>query len=62
MLTNDIQTVSPAFDKNNIPVVFATDNNFVPYLGVTIKSLVENSSEENNYDIVILYSNFVLKR
>ena len=57
MLTNDIQTVSPAFDKNNIPVVFATDNNFVPYLGVTIKSLVENSSEENNYDIVILFSN-----
>ncbi len=57
MLTNDIQTVSPAFDKNNIPVVFATDNNFVPYLGVTIKSLVENSSEDNNYDIVILYSN-----
>ena len=56
MTTKDIQTLSPAFEKNNIPVVFATDDNFVPYIGVAIKSLIENASEENNYDVVILYA------
>ena len=43
--------------ENAIPVVFATDKNFIPYLYVAIQSLVDNSSEKNNYDIVILYSN-----
>lgn len=37
-----------------IPVVFATDKNFIPYLYVAIQSLVDNSSDSNNYDIVIL--------
>ena len=39
-----------------IPVVFATDKNFLPYMYVAISSLIENSSPKNNYDIVILYS------
>ncbi len=47
--------ISPAFYKNNIPVVFSTDANFVPQLYVAIKSLIEHSSKNNNYDIHILY-------
>ena len=50
------QAIQPAFKVNNIPVVFATDFNFIPYLGSAIQSLVENSSLKNNYDIVILYA------
>lgn len=53
----NIRNIEPAFAVNNIPIVFSTDNNFVPYLGVAIKSLIEKSSTNNNYDIVILYSN-----
>lgn len=49
--------VKPKFEKNNIPIVLASDENFVPYLGVTIKSIIENSSVDNNYDIVILNTN-----
>lgn len=44
----------PAFHKNNIPVVFSCDGAFIPYLGVCIKSLIDSSSVENNYDILIL--------
>ncbi len=40
--------------KKTVPVVFATDSNFMPYLYVAIQSLVDNASDNNNYDIVIL--------
>lgn len=46
---------TPAFAKNNIPVFFAADDNYAPYLGVAIKSLISVSSQHNNYDICILY-------
>ncbi len=41
-------------NKNIIPVVFASDDNYVPYLAVTIKSLIEHVSNENFYEIFIL--------
>lgn len=37
-----------------IPVFFATDNNYVPFLGVSIKSLLENASKEYFYNIHVL--------
>lgn len=40
-----------------IPVVFATDQNFFPYMFVAITSLIEKASPSNNYDIVILFDN-----
>lgn len=46
--------IKQAFQKNNIPVVFATDENFVLYLSVALQSLVEHSSPAQNYDIIIL--------
>ena len=48
--------IEPAFNENNIPIIFASDNNYVPYLGVTIKSIIENASDVNNYDIIVLES------
>lgn len=46
--------LKPAFDQNNVPVVFNSDDNYVKYLSVAIKSILNNSNSNNNYDIVIL--------
>lgn len=35
--------------NNEVSCVFASDDNFAPYLGTVIKSLIENSTKENNY-------------
>lgn len=40
-----------------IPVFMAVDNNYIPFLGVALRSLIDNSSKENNYEIKILYTN-----
>ncbi len=51
------EELKPAFDNNNIPVAFASDNNYVKYLSVAIVSLTDNMSKDYNYDIVILEDN-----
>ena len=40
--------------SNEIPVVMSCDDNYAPYLGVTIKSLIENSSANNEYTVYVL--------
>lgn len=50
----------PCF-KNGIPVVLAADDNYAPYLGVIIKSIIENSNQKNNYDILIFESCISIK-
>ena len=49
--------IKPSFEKNNIPIVFSADSNYIKYLIVTIKSLICNSSKDYNYDIYILGEN-----
>lgn len=34
----------------------ASDNNYAPYLGVLISSIIKNSSSNNNYDLIVLES------
>jgi lipopolysaccharide biosynthesis glycosyltransferase len=51
-----LPTLSPAFDKDNICVLFSTNDAFAIYLGVAIKSLIEHSSYRYNYDIIVLES------
>jgi lipopolysaccharide biosynthesis glycosyltransferase len=52
---NDISiSISPYFKHKNIPVVFACDNNYSPYLGVCIKSILENADASRNYDLIVL--------
>ena len=43
-------------NKPNIPVFFAVDDTYVPFLAVTLESLVAKISEENFYEIRILYT------
>lgn len=49
--------LKPAFPKNNIPICFSSDENYIPYLAAAIQSLIFNSSKDYNYDIVILEEN-----
>lgn len=51
-------SVKPAFSENNIPVCFACDNDFAKYTSVAVQSVIENTSETYNYDILILNENF----
>lgn len=41
---------------NSIPIVFAVNNNYVPYLYIAITSLVEYANAETQYQIYILYT------
>ena len=45
-----------AKEKKIIPVVFATNEGYAPYAGVTITSIIENSSKEYFYDIYVFYT------
>lgn len=40
-----------------IPIFFATDNNYAPFLAVTLKSIFENSSKDYFYRIYVMTSN-----
>lgn len=65
MNDNSIVQIKPYFKSNNIPIVMASSEFFIPYTLVTIQSIIENKNKLYNYDIVILsenYSKAVLKR
>ena len=47
----------PAFNFNNVPIVFASNDYFAPILGVCLQSIINNSTVNNNYDIIILHRN-----
>lgn len=42
--------------KGTIPLFFATDNNYLPFLAITLESILENSSREYDYEIYVLHS------
>jgi len=50
-------SIEPIFDDNYVPVVFCCDDYYVPYLMVTLQSLVEQAHKLHNYDIIIFTKN-----
>lgn len=50
-------SITPAFEKNTIPIVLAADDKYVPYVTVMLRSLIINASKDYNYDIIVLNSN-----
>lgn len=42
--------------NKEIPVFFAVDNGYIPFLGVALSSLIENTSKENKYAIKVLFT------
>ena len=43
-------------EKSIIPIFFTVDDTYVPFLSVTLQSIVEKSSTEYHYEIKILYA------
>ena len=43
--------------SKEIPIFFASDDNYVPLLATAIKSLLTNSSKEYTYKIYVLTTN-----
>lgn len=41
-------------NKNIVPIFFSVDDNYIPFLTIALKSLKNNSSKDNFYDIHIL--------
>lgn len=39
-----------------IPLFFATDDNYLPFLSITLQSIIENSSKDYDYKIHVLHS------
>jgi lipopolysaccharide biosynthesis glycosyltransferase len=48
----------PYFPENNVPIVMASSEFFLPYAGVTIQSIIEHSSPDYNYDIILLNTGY----
>lgn len=42
--------------KQEIPIFFSADDNYIPCLSVAIHSLEKNASQDNNYRLIILHS------
>lgn len=42
--------------KQEIPIFFSADDNYIPCLSVALKSLEENVSDENNYKVIVLHT------
>ena len=42
--------------SNKIPIFFAIDNVYIPFLAVTLQSIIDNASPENTYLIKVLYT------
>lgn len=61
MHTEPKVSIEPVFD-HAVPVVFSVNDRFVPYLDVTIRSLLKNASSKRKYDIIILHSKISDKR
>lgn len=44
-------------DKATIPITFVSSDEYAPYMGVTLCSILENASEGIRFDVVVLVSN-----
>lgn len=53
-----MDSVKPFFSKDSIAVVLASDENYLLYLSVTLSSIIDNSDNNLNYDVII-FSNTV---
>jgi lipopolysaccharide biosynthesis glycosyltransferase/DNA-binding MarR family transcriptional regulator len=51
---NDMSNNENPVKTGLIPVFFSTDDNYIPFLDVTIRSLIENASKEYNYKLIVL--------
>ncbi len=43
--------------KKNIPVFFAADDNYAPFIAVTLESIIDNASKDYHYSFYVLTTN-----
>ena len=43
-------------DKQIIPIVFASNENYAPYMSVAIRSIIEHKSPDKEYRVYVLHS------
>lgn len=56
-VSNEEIRVVPAFSENNVAVCLFASNEYAPFCGVLVSSIISNSNTRNNYDIIILERN-----
>ena len=49
-----MEKIQPVFIDNFVPICFSANDKYIPLLSVELESILEHSSAEKNYDIVIL--------
>jgi lipopolysaccharide biosynthesis glycosyltransferase/MoaA/NifB/PqqE/SkfB family radical SAM enzyme len=52
--TDKTPNVHPAFERNNVAIAVSCNEYYMPIFGVMLNSLLENTSPENNYDILAM--------
>ncbi|KAB7654605.1 MAG: DUF4422 domain-containing protein [Shewanella sp.] len=50
-------SLSPAFEKNNVPIVICFDDNYALSGGALLNSIIANATPAHNYDVVVLENN-----
>lgn len=58
MDTTKTEVLKPVFKEKFIPVVYTLTDYNRPFVAVSIKSLIENSDKNINYDIILLQKSF----
>ena len=53
--------INPAFDNNNIAVALVSSDEYAPFASVVVTSIVANATSDNNYDIVVLTNDMLLR-
>ena len=56
---NKEEELFPAFNENNVAILLAPNENYLPHAAVLIQSIIENSSIENNYDIILFKQDII---
>lgn len=53
--SNHQDTLYPAFNHNNIPIVLLSSEYYIPYVATLMQSLKQFASSDYNYDVIILH-------
>ncbi|WP_086244392.1 hypothetical protein [Campylobacter devanensis] len=57
---DNFKKIYPVFEENFVSVVSQSSNKYVLYLSVVLESLVQNSSKNINYDLVV-FEKYILE-
>lgn len=46
--------IKKVFQENTVPICFSANNDFLPFTGVMIQSIIDHANKKDNYDIIVL--------